>query len=261
MGGSVRVFLGGTTNETRWRDQLIPLLKAEYFNPVVEDWDAEAQQRELHERDVCDFSLYGLTPKMIGLYSVAEAVDDSNKRPEKTLVVFLPVDDGDVSDESQLRSMKAIEVMVRDNGARTFNTLEEVADFLNNRHLEANCLDDEGAYIGDDDPEDAISMEARKTKKKWSKEPTKKAKWHPPKGLFAEGSSKEIADTVIAASSSRAQAVRRVEFYINRAGKNLSAKDKKRLEKAVELINAHYDKTEKKPEPAKDKKRHASKDW
>jgi hypothetical protein len=33
-----KVFLGGTCNESLWRDKLIKLLKIEYFNPVVPDW-------------------------------------------------------------------------------------------------------------------------------------------------------------------------------------------------------------------------------
>ena len=40
------VFLGGTCNNSTWRDKLIPLLKIDYFNPVVEDWTEEAQQIE-----------------------------------------------------------------------------------------------------------------------------------------------------------------------------------------------------------------------
>ncbi len=33
-----KVFLGGTCNESTWRDRLIKLLKINYFNPVVKDW-------------------------------------------------------------------------------------------------------------------------------------------------------------------------------------------------------------------------------
>lgn len=42
-----KVFLGGTTNNTNWRDDLIKKLKIEYFNPVVDDWNEEAQEREI----------------------------------------------------------------------------------------------------------------------------------------------------------------------------------------------------------------------
>lgn len=33
----LKFFLGGTTNNTNWRDKLIPKLKIDYFNPVVDE--------------------------------------------------------------------------------------------------------------------------------------------------------------------------------------------------------------------------------
>ncbi len=36
-----KVFLGGTCNESTWRDRVIKDLKIDYFNPVVEDWTPE----------------------------------------------------------------------------------------------------------------------------------------------------------------------------------------------------------------------------
>jgi len=38
----MRVFLGGTCNKSTWRQRLIKLLKIDYFNPVVDDWNEEA---------------------------------------------------------------------------------------------------------------------------------------------------------------------------------------------------------------------------
>ena len=70
-----KVFLGGTCNGSRWRDRLIPLLDIDYFNPVVEEWNDKAQQEEMLQRENCDYCLYVLTPKMEGVYSVAEVVD------------------------------------------------------------------------------------------------------------------------------------------------------------------------------------------
>ena len=80
----MKVFLGGTCNDSKWRDKLIPMLKINYFNPVVEDWNEEAREQERQERKICDFCLYVITPALAGVYSIAEVVDDSNKRPAKT---------------------------------------------------------------------------------------------------------------------------------------------------------------------------------
>jgi len=80
-----KVFLGGTCNNSNWREELIPMLEIDYFNPIVEDWTPEDQKKEEHEKKICDYNLYVITPKMKGVFSIAEVVDDSNKKPEKTL--------------------------------------------------------------------------------------------------------------------------------------------------------------------------------
>ncbi len=126
-----KVFLGGTANGSKWRDQIIPLLEIDYFNPVVEDWDEEAYQRELYEREHCDFCVYVLTPKMTGVYSIAEVVDDSNKRPEKTLFCVLPQDDDAVFTPHQIKSIKAVGKMVQKNGGKLFRRLDTLVSFLN----------------------------------------------------------------------------------------------------------------------------------
>jgi len=129
----IEVFLGGTTNESDWRDILIPKLEIDYFNPVVKDWDEEAQKKEIEKRESCDFVLYVITPKMMGVYSIAEVVDDSNKRPKKTLFCVLEKDDDKEFNKHQMKSLGMTKKMVRENGAIVFDSLEAIADFLNNR--------------------------------------------------------------------------------------------------------------------------------
>jgi hypothetical protein len=87
-----KVFLGGTCNESKWRDELIKLLKIDYFNPVVEDWTPECMAEEIRQRETCDYCLYVITPRMSGVYSIAEVIDDSNKRSQRTLFCFLGED-------------------------------------------------------------------------------------------------------------------------------------------------------------------------
>lgn len=127
----VKVFLGGTVNQSNWRDIMMPQLEIDYFNPVVEDWNEEAYERELRERQECDFCLYLITPRMTGFYSVAEVVDDSNKRPERTLFCVLEEDDGQTFDAHQKKSLIAVGKMVAINGGRWFRSMEEVITFLN----------------------------------------------------------------------------------------------------------------------------------
>ncbi len=126
-----KVFLGGTCNETTWRDELKSLLKIDYFDPVVDDWNEKAQQEEVTQRRKCDFVLYTITPKMTGVYSIAQAVDDSNKRPRKTIFCYLEKDGDDLFDFGQLRSLKSVAHMVKQNGGTICTSLSECADVLN----------------------------------------------------------------------------------------------------------------------------------
>ena len=128
-----RVFLGGTCNESKWREQLMPMLDEigfSYFNPVVPDWTPECQQEELRQREECPIVLYVLTPKMSGVYSIAEVVDDSNKRPLKTVLCILSNDAPDSWTEGQARSMEAVAKLVKSNRAALFYNLESVVEHL-----------------------------------------------------------------------------------------------------------------------------------
>lgn len=130
---SKRVFLGGTCNGSTWRNRMMIYLHAnglDWFNPVVEDWTPEDQENELLEREKCDVVLYVITPLMAGVYSIAEVVDDSNKRPEKTVLVVM-WDDGCLSfNRGQRISLEAVCKLVRDNGVTVFDTLENAADHI-----------------------------------------------------------------------------------------------------------------------------------
>jgi len=132
-----RVFLGGTYNdESKWREQLIPMLKIDYFNPVVEDWTEECQAEEIRQRNRCDFLLYVITPLMTGVYAIAEAVQDSCRRPEKTLFCVLPEDDDAEFDVGQTKSLLMVAKMTERNGAMVFGSLDVVAEYLNTFYVE-----------------------------------------------------------------------------------------------------------------------------
>lgn len=137
-----KVFLGGTCNNSKWREKLIPMLKVDYFNPVVDDWTEECYQEELRQREICDYCLYVITPLMTGVYSIAEVVDDSNKRPHKTIFCvlnkdYLPLnvetDNPITFNKGQMKSLKRTGLMVERNGGKYFNSLEEVANYLNKK--------------------------------------------------------------------------------------------------------------------------------
>ena len=124
-----RIFLGGTCAESTWREELIPKLDIDYFNPVVDDWTPECQEEEIRQRKTCDYVLYVITSAMQGVYSIAEVVDDSNKRPDKT--IFCVLEDG--FDKKQIKSLKQVSKMVEENGAKVCNSLKDIADYVNRK--------------------------------------------------------------------------------------------------------------------------------
>lgn len=129
------LFLGGTCNGSNWRDLLIPLLdsKINYFNPVVPNWTPECQAAEIKARNESDLVLYVITPKMTGIYSIAEVVDDSNKRPAKTIFCYLSSDNGLEFTKHQIKSLDATATMVVGNGAMFCTSLQDVANYINSK--------------------------------------------------------------------------------------------------------------------------------
>lgn len=128
-----RVFLGGTCNNSTWRQEMIPKLTIDYFNPVVYNWTEECQKEEQEQRKTCSICLYVITPKMSGTYSIAEVVDDSNKRPKKTVLVTLRTDSGDKFTDTQWKSLGEVYKLVLRNGGQCFDTLEEAAHYINRK--------------------------------------------------------------------------------------------------------------------------------
>ena len=128
----MKVFLGGTCAGWKWRNELQPLLTCDYYNPIVKNWSEDDRLREVHERETSDYVLYGITNGIKGVYSIAEVVDDSNKRPEKTLFLNLYKEDNRTFTKQMSHSLKAVENLLKENGVKVFNTIEEVANFLNN---------------------------------------------------------------------------------------------------------------------------------
>lgn len=100
-----RVFLGGTCNETTWREDLIPMLEIDYFNPIVDDWTIECQKNEVYEKEnKCNIHLYVITSAMTGVFSIAEAVDSAHNKRVRTIFHVIP----EGFDRGQLRSMNAV---------------------------------------------------------------------------------------------------------------------------------------------------------
>ena len=129
----MKVFLGGTCNDSTWRDELISMFDdgVLYFNPVVENWTEECKEREIFERNNSELVLYVITPKMTGVYSIAEVIDDSNKRPDKTIFLVLDKDGDSEFSEGQKKSLNSVKNMALANGAVVCDSLLDTSKFIN----------------------------------------------------------------------------------------------------------------------------------
>ena len=131
---SNKVFLGGTCNESTWRDELIPKLEEidfDYFNPVVEDWIPECQEIEIYEKENnCNIHLYVITNKMKGVFSIAEAIESVFNKDKKTIFCVLDGFDGDFPDY-QVKSLEAVGRMVERNGGKYVTSFGDIIEILN----------------------------------------------------------------------------------------------------------------------------------
>ena len=124
-----KVFLGGTCNESTWRNELIPLLEKEgieYFNPVVEDWTPECQQEEYRQKEICDVHLYLITNKMKGVFSIAEAVASCQFKDKEVLFAFADFD-GEF-DTAEKKSLDAVGHLIARLGGGYMCDLTDIND-------------------------------------------------------------------------------------------------------------------------------------
>jgi len=154
----MKVFLGGTCNESTWRNELIPMLDKfgiEYFNPVVDDWTPECQEEERVQKNLlCDVHLYVITPRLTGFFSIAEIIESSFNQHKTTLVYIMDEDNVTYAEQGirkpgiaetkvwtipQKKSLVAVSEMAEHHGAiicysleHIVKELEEVKKFQNN---------------------------------------------------------------------------------------------------------------------------------
>lgn len=92
------VFLGGSCGDTTWRNKLIPKLESvgvKYFNPVVEDWNEEAQKAEDDAIKHSDTILFLISPRTSSTYSLYELAKYTNTN-RKVIFTYLD-EDQDIS--------------------------------------------------------------------------------------------------------------------------------------------------------------------
>ncbi|HOZ54025.1 MAG TPA: nucleoside 2-deoxyribosyltransferase domain-containing protein [Bacilli bacterium] len=135
MKEKITVFLGGTCDSSTWRKELInkiDLNKVEVFNPIVENWSKENQVEEDKHKEEDDICLFVITPEGEGFYSFVEVTDYSNKNPNKTIFCVLYEANGEYFQEHEKKSISKTIDILKSNGIKILNNLDEVANYINN---------------------------------------------------------------------------------------------------------------------------------
>jgi len=126
----MKVFLGGTCNNSTWRDDIIPLLKIDYFNPIVENWDILDIEIEEKEKEKCQIHLYVITKDIKGVYSIAEAVESAFNQNKITIFQIVSTD----MNKEMLHSVNAVSYLILKKYGISFHSdsFEATASIINN---------------------------------------------------------------------------------------------------------------------------------
>jgi hypothetical protein len=136
------VFLGGTCGNNNWRDGLIQRLVERgvssdaLFNPVVSDWNEEAQRREDAAKAGASYMLYFLGDTLqddnrVSFYSLLEATMGLYDAPARTVVVFDTTGMPKHAEKANAKACK--DLKSRFPEAPIFATLAEAEDWLAER--------------------------------------------------------------------------------------------------------------------------------
>ena len=126
-----KVFLGGTCSKTRWRNDLIKLLKIDYFNPIVKNWNKECQEEEERQKNFeCDLQLYVITKEINGVFSIAEVTEAAINLGERCVFCVLGINND--FERHIKKSLEAVINLVKKYNAKYFENLYDVANYLNN---------------------------------------------------------------------------------------------------------------------------------
>jgi hypothetical protein len=128
----MKVFLVETDKSRYWRERL----KNRFENIIV---DAAERKEGLtlpelellqEERNRCDHVLYVITPQLEDLDVISQLIDDSNKHPEKTIFCFTESEGDKRFSTHQIKSLKAIGAMVKNNGGHWLDGLDGIIRFI-----------------------------------------------------------------------------------------------------------------------------------
>lgn len=130
------IFLGGTCNQSTWRDQLTAPEGFQFFNPQLPagiEWEKHHQDAEDEAKKTATVQVYVITPEITGVFSIAELVAMAFTDPKHLVVGII----GKYEPFMQ-KSMDAVARLVQEHGVYVARTIEDVQG-----ELEFVCLQQE----------------------------------------------------------------------------------------------------------------------
>lgn len=129
-----KVFLAGTT-DSNWREKFIPYLQIEWFNPIVNEINLESKALEIKEKQNSDYVLYYIAPSANNYLAIAEAIDDSIRRPSSTIFYIQDNPESCIQFHKYhpeiYKALQTIGKRVQLNGGQYFRGRNELLRFLN----------------------------------------------------------------------------------------------------------------------------------
>lgn len=126
-----RAALFGTV-ESGWRAILEDKLECAVFNPVVANWDKEAQAQEELVKKTASALVFCITPKQTGFYSFVELTGAAIRTPDRVYICFLNDDEGTTWPEKQQASIDATKTyLTNECGITVYETLDALAEAIN----------------------------------------------------------------------------------------------------------------------------------
>jgi len=133
------IFLGGTVGNNKWRKSFIEELrnggiKENYiFDPVVDDWNEEAQNKEEVAKKIASHMVFYLgSPKQEGnplpSYSMVEATMSLYDKPKNTILIF---DEANITGQF-LKSYKQAQKVLKNRFPKSniFSSLKDAVNLL-----------------------------------------------------------------------------------------------------------------------------------
>lgn len=134
-----KIYLKGISNKSIWKNELFDIIK---------DNDNIKYIENLEEKITCDYFLHIITPRVFDVSHIVEIINDSNKKPSKTILCILDKDTNPMLDKSfnvkslpshinsikftqeQLKHLDYIGNTVKNNGGKYLKSLSELNKVL-----------------------------------------------------------------------------------------------------------------------------------